>query len=52
MRIPYGPGYRVYFMRSGAEECLILMGGTKGSQRSDIREAMMIANALAGGRDE
>ena len=33
MRIDYGPGYRVYFVRYGAEVYLLLLGGDKSTQR-------------------
>ncbi|MGD9477015.1 type II toxin-antitoxin system RelE/ParE family toxin [Shinella sp. G-2] len=45
MRIDYGPGYRVYFMRSGAVVVVLLCGGHKGSQSRDIEEAKRIAKA-------
>jgi putative addiction module killer protein len=35
-RLAFGPGYRVYFVRSGKELVLLLLGGDKGSQRKDI----------------
>lgn len=46
MRIHYGPGYRVYFMRSGAAVYLLLWGGDKGSQRRDIERAKEMAREL------
>lgn len=39
LRIPYGPGYRVYFGRDGSRIVLLLCGGDKHSQRQDIIEA-------------
>ena len=39
LRIPYGPGYRVYFARAGSTVVLLLCGGDKSSQKSDIRTA-------------
>lgn len=45
MRIDYGPGYRVYLMRSGAVVVVLLFGGHKGSQSRDIEEAKRIAKA-------
>jgi putative addiction module killer protein len=38
-RVQFGPGYRVYFGRSGRELVLLLLGGDKGSQRKDIKRA-------------
>lgn len=52
LRIPHGPGYRIYFVRSGANDFLLLLGGTKRSQRSDIRKAITMARAVKGGIDE
>ena len=46
MRIHYGPGYRVYFARRGEEVVLLLCGGDKGSQRSDIATAKRLAGEL------
>ena len=31
MRIPYGPGYRVYYTQTGKEVVLLLCGGDKGT---------------------
>ncbi|SCC92443.1 Addiction module killer protein [Thiomonas sp. X19] len=39
LRIDYGPGYRVYCGRSGAELVLLLVGGDKRTQKADIRTA-------------
>ena len=39
LRIHFGPGYRVYFGRSGAEVVILLCGGDKGSQDRDIERA-------------
>lgn len=43
MRIDYGPGYRVYFMRRGTLLIVLLCGGDKSSQDSDIEQARTIA---------
>ena len=42
MRIDYGPGYRIYFLQRGPI-IVLLCGGTKRTQRSDIRRAIDIA---------
>jgi putative addiction module killer protein len=39
MRVHHGPGYRVYFVRRGTTVYLLLCGGNKASQKSDIRLA-------------
>jgi putative addiction module killer protein len=44
LRIDYGPGYRVYFTRRGARVLLLLCGGDKSSQQSDIVRAREISN--------
>ena len=36
LRIHEGPGFRIYFGRSSADEIILLLGGQKKSQRSDI----------------
>lgn len=38
-RINWGPGYRAYYLRDGVSVVILLCGGDKGSQRSDIRRA-------------
>jgi putative addiction module killer protein len=53
LRIPYGPGYRLYFMRQGEEVVLLLCGGDKSSQRRDIARAKRLAREVKyhGGND-
>ena len=43
MRIDYGPGYRLYFMRRGAVLVVLLVGGDKSTQAADIKLAIKIA---------
>jgi putative addiction module killer protein len=43
MRIHYGPGYRVYFIRHGVAVVVLLCGGDKASQAGDIRRAKRLA---------
>lgn len=40
MRIHFGPGYRVYFMRRGKFVYLLLAGGDKRTQKRDIAAAL------------
>jgi putative addiction module killer protein len=46
MRISYGPGYRVYFIQKATIVIIILCGGDKSTQRSDIIKAKELANQL------
>jgi putative addiction module killer protein len=39
LRVHLGAGYRVYFGRHGRSVVLLLCGGDKGSQASDIKQA-------------
>ncbi len=39
LRIDYGPGYRVYYGRSGNRVVLLLCGGDKSSQKEDVKKA-------------
>lgn len=43
MKIPEGKGYRVYFIKRGTTIFLLLCGGDKSSQRTDIKEAKRLA---------
>jgi putative addiction module killer protein len=43
MRIDYGPGYRVYFLRRGRLVVVLLCGGDKSTQSKDIAQAKAIA---------
>jgi putative addiction module killer protein len=46
LRIHFGPGYRVYFVRRGASIAILLGGGTKKSQDNDIDAAKALAAHL------
>jgi putative addiction module killer protein len=46
MRIHYGPGYRVYYMRRGDKTYLLLAGGDKSTQTRDIQRARQLARGL------
>ena len=43
LRVDYGPGYRIYFVRRGQLIVVLLCGGTKSSQAKDIRTAKAMA---------
>lgn len=42
LRIDYGPGYRIYYTQRGEEIVLLLIGGDKSTQQSDIKKAKQI----------
>ena len=46
MRIHYGPGYRVYFVRHGTVVYVLLCGGDKSTQARDIAKAKRMAKKL------
>ena len=43
MKIDYGPGYRVYYTENGKEIIVLLCGGDKSTQQSDIETARKLA---------
>jgi putative addiction module killer protein len=49
LRIDYGPGYRVYFMRKDKIVIMLLAGGDKKSQPRDIERALGLADAIRSG---
>jgi len=50
LRVDYGPGYRVYFIKRGRELVILLAGGDKSTQASDIKTALRLARNLLGVR--
>ena len=46
LRIDYGPGYRVYYKKHGQEVVILLAGGDKRTQTSDIKTALRLARNL------
>ena len=46
MRLNHGPGYRIYYKQTGRTIVLILCGGDKSSQASDIKRAKEIVSQL------
>ena len=47
LKIDYGPGYRVYFTRRGAELVLLLAGGDKTTQQRDIEAAIRLSKEFS-----
>ena len=47
LRIDYGPGYRVYFLKQGAALVILLAVGDESSQADDIAEARNLARILS-----
>ena len=46
LRVDYGPGYRVYFIKKGNMYVVLLAGGDKSSQSTDINKARALAREL------
>ncbi|HXC57184.1 MAG TPA: type II toxin-antitoxin system RelE/ParE family toxin [Rhizomicrobium sp.] len=49
LKIDYGPGYRVYYMRKGEQVLLLRAGGDKRTQDRDISAAIELAKANRSG---
>jgi len=45
-RIDYGPGYRVYYTMRGRTMIILLAGGDKRTQTTDIKTALRLARNL------
>ncbi|MCW5692539.1 MAG: type II toxin-antitoxin system RelE/ParE family toxin [Pseudolabrys sp.] len=52
LRVHFGPGYRVYFKQAGMRIVVLLCGGDKDTQATDILRAQELAKALAKELDE
>lgn len=46
LRVDYGPGYRVYFVKRGAVIVILLCGGDKSTQAKDIKKAKDMTDKL------
>jgi putative addiction module killer protein len=46
LRIDYGPGYRIYFVQRGRALIILLAGGDKRTQDTDIKTALKLARDL------
>ncbi len=45
-KINYGPGYRLYFINHNQSIIVLLCGGNKSTQQSDIKQAKIIAKEV------
>ena len=43
IKIDYGPGYRLYYTKVALTLVILLCGGTKGSQKRDLKKAKGLA---------
>ena len=50
LKIPFGPGYRVYLGQDGPVIVVLLCGGDKGSQKRDITKAKLLWTEYKNGR--
>ena len=46
LRIDYGPGYRVYFTIREHDIVILLVGGDKSTQSTDVKTALRLARNL------
>jgi putative addiction module killer protein len=46
LRIHLGPGWRLYFTRRGTQIIVLLVGGSKRTQKKDIKRAKALAAGI------
>jgi len=52
LRIDFGAGWRLYYTRHGAQIVVLLAGGSKRTQKRDIKRAKALATTLKSERDK
>jgi len=52
IRIHFGPGYRLYYMRHGETIIVLICGGDKGSQARDVERAQAMVLEIEDENDE
>jgi putative addiction module killer protein len=52
IRVSYGPGYRLYYTINKATVVILLIGGDKSSQSSDIRRAKELVKEVEGAYED
>jgi len=52
LRIDFGAGWRLYYTQFGAQIVVLLAGGSKRTQRKDIKRAKVLAALLKGERSK
>ena len=51
LRIDFGAGWRLYYVQHGAQIVVLLAGGSKRTQKKDIKRAKALAALLKSERD-
>jgi putative addiction module killer protein len=51
LRIDFGPGWRLYYTQFGAQIVVLLAGGSKRTQKRDIKRAKALAALLKSEKD-
>jgi putative addiction module killer protein len=46
LKIDFGPGYRVYYIKRGTRLLLLLAGGDKSTQQKDVQLAIRLAKSF------